>query len=179
MRLSKTIKSDAVDFEIAVAALRPPQRASATPDGQAGVKLSFNHLKGWRTKGAADTGTDAAGGLVCPSSVVDSPSTNSPRLHRVRSCVTATFLIDALLPIVPATKECHANALTLTGSFVSGAGIADQYNGLNFGVANPSLPNPGMATPAPAYTTNIDNGLALFAKDSAGKFQLHPIQVQC
>jgi hypothetical protein len=65
--------------------------------------------------------------------------------------------VNALLPIVPATKESKANALTLGGEFVMGGGLADLYTGLNGGVALPA--NIPGTTPAAAYTPNIDNGL--------------------
>ena len=55
----------------------------------------------------------------------------------------------------------------MTAEFSRGAGIADLYTGLNFGVSNPALPNPKMASPAPTYTPNIDPGLAMF--DAAGQ----------
>jgi hypothetical protein len=80
--------------------------------------------------------------------------------------------IDALIPVIPATKKTHAGALTLTGSFVYGAGLADQYSGFNGGVGNAALPNPSMANPAPTYTTVLDGGLALYSSDGT----LHPIQ---
>jgi len=80
--------------------------------------------------------------------------------------------IDALIPILPATKEHKENALTLTGGFVIGAGIADLYTGLTGGVTQPALANPTMADPAPAYTPNVDNGLVMFSADGT----LHPVQ---
>lgn len=70
--------------------------------------------------------------------------------------------IDALLPVVPATKDDHANALTLTGSFVTGSGISDLYTGLTGGIGFPSLPIPSGATAAPPYPANIDAGLVTY-----------------
>ena len=174
LRVSKTIKTPDVGVELALSAQRPPERASATPDGAVGAKLTFNKLHAWRTRGANDTGEDSAGigvsGIGRKFAANDFAATSTKQVVRYGYGVS----IDALLPIVPGTKASHANALTLTGSFVQGAGIEDQYDGLTFGVANPALPNPGMANPAPVYTANIDNGLALF--DSTGA--LHPIQIQ-
>ena len=46
--------------DLAIAALRPPQRASATPDAQAGLKISFDKLKAWHTTGQTGTGLDSA-----------------------------------------------------------------------------------------------------------------------
>src|SRR5262249_3388172 len=45
LRLSKTMRSSAVDVEFAIAAVRPVSRESEIPDGQAGLRVAFN---GWR-----------------------------------------------------------------------------------------------------------------------------------
>jgi hypothetical protein len=81
---------------------------------------------------------------------------------------------NALLPIVPATKESRANALTLEGEFITGGAIADLYTGLSGGVGQPALPNPMGTTPAPVYTPNFDNGLVIFKQDGT----LHPVRWQ-
>jgi hypothetical protein len=176
LRLSKTFKGDAVNVEVAVAAVRPPQRASATPEGQGGIKLTFNKLKGWRTKGPADSSADNAAigvsGLVRRFAVDEF----SPTPHNMIEKNGFGLSIDALLPIVGGTKEAHGNALTLTASFVTGQGIADQYNGLNFNVANPAYPNPLGLAPAPAYTPNIDNALAMYwLNPTSMQYELHTI----
>ena len=57
---------------------------------------------------------------------------------------------------------------------MSGAGIADLYTGLTFGVAESALPNPGKANPAPVYTPNIDPGLAMYTEGG----QLLAVKVQ-
>jgi hypothetical protein len=178
IRLDKVFKSDAVDVEIAVSAQRPPERASATPDGLAGLNVKFNKLKAWRTRGANDSGLDSGGigvSAIGRRFAADEFSA-TPSKQIVKNGYG--FSVDAMFPIVPASKESHANALTITGSFVQGAGIEDQYDGLTFGVANPNLPNPTMANPAPAYTNNIDPGMIMFVSDGMGGFALHPIQLQ-
>jgi hypothetical protein len=63
---------------------------------------------------------------------------------------------DVLIPILAATNDKRANALTLTGSYVRGAAIADLYTGLTGGVSFPPLPG------GAAYTPNVDNGLVIF-----------------
>jgi hypothetical protein len=178
IRLSKTIKSDGVNVDIAVAALRSPERASATPDLQGGLKLTVNKLKAWHTAGSTGTGLDGAAiGVsgVFRHFAVDEFSATP------HSQVTANgngIAIDALIPIIPATKEHHENALTLTGEFVTGTGIADLYTGLNGGVANPALPNPKMSAPPPAYTPDIDPGLAMFTLDAMNNATLHTVDFQ-
>jgi hypothetical protein len=163
IRISKTIKSDAgVTVDLAIAALRAPERASATPDAQAGLKIGFDKLKAWHTGGAAGSGLDSAAVGV---SVVGRRFAEDEFAAKPSNQVTTDgygIAVDALVPIIPATKESHANALTVTGEFAQGAGIADLYTGLNFGVSNPALPNPKMANPAPAYTPDTDPGLAMF-----------------
>jgi hypothetical protein len=76
--------------------------------------------------------------------------------------------VDALVPVIAATSTGHGNALTFTGSFARGEGIADLYTGLG-GPPFPALPNPGKVTPAPTYTAAIDPGLVGF--DAAGNLQ--------
>ncbi len=176
LRAGKIFKSDAVNVDVAVAALRPPDRASSTPDGQAGVKLSINHWKAWHTGGSAGSGLDAAaiGVSVDGRRFAADTFSSAPNKQVTRNGYGIS--LDALIPVVAATKESKANALTLTASFVTGAGIADQYTSLNGGVSNPALPNPTMATPAPTYTPNIDSGLAMFYANGDGTYSLHPIQ---
>lgn len=174
IRISKTIKSEGVNVEVAVAASRDPQRSSATPDGQGGVKLVFNKLKAWHTGGATGSALDGAAlgvsGVMRRFAVDEFKAAPSNQVTASGYGVS----IDALIPVVPATKENHGNALTFTGSFASGQGIADLYTGLNFGTSQAALPNPTAATPAPTYTSNIDNGLAIFTSDGV----LHPVKAQ-
>jgi len=49
LRLSEVIEGRALGVELAVAAVRPVQRDSATPDFQAGVRLAVNGWKGAST----------------------------------------------------------------------------------------------------------------------------------
>jgi hypothetical protein len=80
--------------------------------------------------------------------------------------------IDGYLPIIPATKDRKDNALSFNGEFASGYGMADFYTGLTGGAGFPGVPNPTNATPAPAYTANIDPGIVTY--NAAG--DLHYIQ---
>jgi hypothetical protein len=177
VRISRKIPAgDAATFEIAVAAARPVSRASATPDGQAGLKLSFNNWKAWHTGGSTGSVLDAA--MIGVSVVGRRLAVNEFAANSHSDVVKNGYgiSVDALLPIVPASKENHGNAFTIQGSYTNGAGIADLYQSLSGGVGNPALPNPGMANPAPTYTSNIDNGIVLFHNDGGGVFSLHPIQ---
>jgi hypothetical protein len=78
-RLSHMFKTDAVNMEIAVAAVRPPQRDSGLPDGQAGLRLILNDWKGMRTAGGTGTSVD-------PLSVGVSGVARRFRLPDVRRC---------------------------------------------------------------------------------------------
>jgi hypothetical protein len=181
IRASKTIKSEAVDVDLAIAALRPPQRDSTVPDGQAGVKFSFPGRKAWRTSGGTGTALDSAAVGVSVIgrrfSVNPFPVATLPQSSQV-SRNGYGISVDALVPIIAATNENHDNALTLTASFADGAGIADQYTGLSGGVGEPAVPNPMMlpAAMVPVYTPNVDNGLVLWAVNPDGTYSLHPIQ---
>jgi hypothetical protein len=177
-RISKTINTGDVAIDVAVAASRPPQRASSSPDGQAGLKLTYNGLKALHTAGSTGTAID---GLAIGASVVGRRIAANNFAATSNKQVVANgygLSVDALIPVIPATKDKKGNSLTVTGSFVTGAGIADLYQSLNGGVGNPSLPNPGMTTPAPTYTPNFDPAMVQWfadSKDPSG-YSLHPIQ---
>ncbi|HET7540930.1 MAG TPA: hypothetical protein VFK05_13700 [Polyangiaceae bacterium] len=171
-RLSKTIKTDPIDVDLAIAAARPVSRNSQVPDGQAGLKLTLNRWQGLHTAGS--TGTAVDGLAVGVSGVARHfilPGFYGTGHSRTNGWGLS---IDALLPIIPATLAKRANALTVTGSFVTGTGISDLYTGLTGGVGFPAPANPGMMTPPPTYAADIDNGLVTF--DENGK--IHTIDWQ-
>ncbi|HEX7505654.1 MAG TPA: hypothetical protein VF550_02705, partial [Polyangia bacterium] len=171
LRLSHTFKTDAVNVEVAVAAVRPAQRDSGLPDGQAGLRLIVNDWKGMRTAGGTGTSVD-------PASIGVSGLARRFRLPIFSSAMPADqtqtingygLSLDAFLPVIPATATSWDNALTLTGSFVRGQAIADQFTGLSGGV---SLAAPSGTTSN--FTSDIDNGLVIF--DING--QMHAIRWQ-
>jgi hypothetical protein len=172
IRLSKKIKAGDATVEIGIAAARAPQRASAVPDGQAGIKLSYDKLKAYHTAGGTGSALDSASLGV---SVIGRRFAVNEFAAMSTKDVTANgygISVDALIPVVPATKDQKENALTLNGSFVTGAGIADQYTGLSGGVRQPTLPVPVGGGAAPTYTPNVDNGLVEFSADGT----LHAVQ---
>ena len=171
-RVSKKITAGDVSVDLAIAAVRPPQKAAATPDGQAGIKLNYDKLKAWHTAGGSGSALDSAsvGVSVVGRRFAVNEFSASPVNQVTRNGYGIS--LDALIPLVPATKEHKENALTFTGDFVTGAGIADLYAGLTGGVQQPLLPAPAGGGAAPTYTPNIDNGLALFVPDGT----LHPVQ---
>jgi hypothetical protein len=173
LRLSKTVKTPAVTVDAALAAVRPPQRNSAYPDGQGGLKVALNGLKALHTMGSAGTAVD-------PAAIGFSGVVRDFRLPNLSGAPNTTipikgwgFSADALIPIVPVTNGVGQNALTFTGSFVYGQAIADLYTGLTGGVAFPAPPPNAMGM-AQTYPQDIDNGLAVYTADGV----LHAIRWQ-
>src|SRR5262249_42882960 len=122
IRLSHTFKTSAVDVELAVAALRPPQRNAGGPDGAAGLRISVPSWTGMQTINS--TGTQIApfsfgvSGVArefrVPEWAAKPVNTNSVTGYGVA--------LDLFAPIVPATKEAKGNSLSLTGEFAYGRG---------------------------------------------------------
>jgi len=172
LRLSKTIKSDAVNVELAGAAGRPVQRDSEVPDGTLGIRLAFNGWKGMHTMGSAGSQIDAASiGFSTIGRYFKVPNFAASPTKTV-SINGYGYSVDALIPIVPAKDAMHPdNALTFTGSFVYGQAIADLYTGLNGGASFPALPN-NAAGQAQTYPQDVDNGLIAYTSDGV----LHAIR---
>ncbi len=174
VRLSKTFGGDAMSFEMAIAAVRPAQRDSALPDGQAGIRLAINGFKGAATPGASrpisapfEVGVSAVGRRFSVTDFSQTPGND----HVTYGGGIAG---NIFLPIVPAhgpDKEDLSNALSLTVEGSMGSGVADFSPGLTGGVNFPSLPNPQPLFPVPVYTPNIDPGLVTYDSSDV----LHPI----
>jgi hypothetical protein len=171
LRLSHAFKSDAVDFEIAVAASRPPQRDSATPDGQAGLRLAINGWKGLRTANSTGTAVDpmqiAVSGVVRHFRVPAFPGAPVSEVTMNGGGVA----VDALIPIIPAKTMSDGNALTFTGEFVYGQSIADTYTALTGGSSFAAPPANAMGM-AQTYAQDVDNGNIAFTADGV----LHAIR---
>jgi hypothetical protein len=155
--------SGPVSLDIAVSAVRPAQRDSGVPDADGGLRLSVNSWKGITTPGSSGT-------VALPMSIGVSGTVRQFRVNAfapppAQSSNTTSgwgLSVDALLPVIPADDaNDRGNRLTLTGSFVTGTGIADLIT-TNGGAQFPTLPNPTQANPAPLYDADIDNGLVTF-----------------
>lgn len=158
IRLSHVFASNAVNVELAVAAVRPPQRDSSIPDGQAGLRIMLNDWKALHTAGSTGTAIDGASiGISGVYRRFEMPDFSGEATRKNGSGIS----VDALIPVIPATSEKKGNSLTLTGSFVRGTGIADLYTGLTGGATLPTTTTSGAA-----FAANIDNGLVAF--DGAG-----------
>ncbi|HEU4734046.1 MAG TPA: hypothetical protein VFT22_39410 [Kofleriaceae bacterium] len=171
LRLSRTIKSAAVTTDLAIAANRPPQQDSATPEGVAGIRLSFNKWTGVHTGYVGSTSVGPASVAITgdlrkfriPEFAV------SPHTGHVR--IGGGVAFDAYLPIVPATKEHKDNALAIDGELAIGEGTSDAYTSLGAaGTANATLPPATPGGAAIAYPANFDPGLA--AVDASGHIEL-------
>ena len=171
LRLSRTIKRDAVTVDLAVAANRPPQQDSATPEGVAGVRLQLTRWTGQHTAYMAYTS-------IQPATLAVSGDVRQVRIPELavvpHSGIARTgggVAIDAYLPIIPATNASKDHALSLNGELSITSGMSDAFTTLGgAGTANAAIPAAtpeGAATP---YAPNFDAGLA--AIDAAGRVEL-------
>ena len=164
IRLSKTFSSAPVDVELAVAAVRPVERDSEAPDGQAGIKLTVNGWKGATAQGFNQPivvplalGVSAVGRRFAVAEFITNPGDAK---------VTTGWgvAVNAFLPVVPVRNAANrGNALSLTGELSTGSGIADLYTGLTGGALFPLLPDPsGNLVPPPVYRPDIDSGIVTY-----------------
>jgi len=165
LRFSHTVKTDAVNVDVAVAAVRPPQRDADVPDFQGGVKLGVNAWKGAHTGGSGYAAVD-------PLSLGVSGSVRHFRINELATAPATTHTangwgvsLDAMIPIIPAAStKAKGNALTVTGSFADGHGIGDLLGEISGGASFPvAPPTPSGAAPTP----NIDGGIVQY--DAAGR----------
>jgi hypothetical protein len=166
LRIEKHLHLGQLEIVGAVAAVRPGQRDSGLPEGQAGLKISYG---GW--SGAATPGFGRPS--KSPLSLGVSGLYRAFELPVFRaepgSASVKTFgygaAVSLLLPIIPIkTIEDRGNALTLTGEYSIGTGIADMYTFMDGGSRFPLLPNPSTLMPV-TYQANVDPGLVTFDRN--------------
>lgn len=167
LRIEKKIHAGDVEVMAAVAAVRSGQRDSGVPDGQAGLKFAYN---GWAGAAMPGFGRPTLSGLsLGVSGLVRHFAVPAFRYDPGAESVTKNgwgLAINALIPVIPVKKiENRNNALTFTGEFSTGSGIADMYTGMDGGSRFPLLPNPGMIAPAVQYQANVDPGLVTFDRN--------------
>jgi hypothetical protein len=174
LRLSKTIATSWVNVEVAAAVLRPPQRDSGKPQGEAGVRLALNKWTGLVTNGATGTSIQPLSVAVTGNfrdvtvpELSDTPQTSVDLFMK-------SIAVDAFIPIIPARRDHKDNALSVHGEFVSGEGNADLFSSLSGGITFPALPPPANGVQGLTYPQNIDNGIVAF--DAQGN--IHAIQWQ-
>ncbi len=173
-RLSHTFGANGpVSVDLAAAAVRPGQRDSGIPDAQAGLRFGVPSFRGITTPGSSAT-------TAQPLSLGVSGVFRQFRVDAFTPPPTQTsngtsgwgVSLDAFVPIIPASDaDDRGNRLSLTGSFVTGRGIADLITA-HGGAEFPTLPNPAQANPPPEYEANVDPGLVSF--DTQGV--LHAIE---
>ena len=166
-RLSHTFKSEPANVELAVSAQRPPERDSETPDFQGALKVGVNGWKGVHTIGSGYAALD-------PLTVAVSGSVRHFRINDFAVAPTSErtingwgISVDGMIPIIPAASaKDKGNALTVTGSFVTGSGFSDLVGGVTGGAAFPGVPAMGM-TAAGAYPANVDPGIVQYTTTGA------------
>jgi hypothetical protein len=176
VRLSKAFKGEAVTLEVAVAAMRPPARGSEVPEGEGGLRLAINKWTGMQTMGA--TGTS-----IMPASIAVTGDYRHFEVPEADTLIPTSMVqtdsgavaVDVFLPVLPAREDKRDNALSITGEFVTGSGIADLYTGLTGGVMFPYIPNNTGLANTPTWPQNVDNGLVSYDINPGG-FALHAIQ---
>jgi hypothetical protein len=166
LQLSKTVKTDDITLEVAVAAQRPVQRDSAMPVGQGGLRFAVNKWTAPQTINWSSTSVQPASIAVTgdvryirvPSLwAVGSPQNPTGNLNNDQ--VGEAIAIDAFIPVIPGTKETRGNSLAIDGEFVTGAGYQDMYTGFTGGTSTVGfLP----AAVAADYNTRLDNGIAYY-----------------
>jgi hypothetical protein len=173
IRVSKTFKSTPVTFEIAVAIVRPPQRDSALPEGQGGLRLAINKWTGMQTTGATGTNIQPLSvALTADIRGFDLAEFAASPKQRVEKTGWGVA-VDAFVPVIPGREKKRGNSLSVNGEYAWGLGTADFYTGLNGGVSNASLPPDAKGAPQ-TFTPNVDPSLAVFSADGVA----HLIQWQ-
>ena len=156
LRLGKIIPlGGGSKFEIQVAALRPYQRDVIIPDLSAMLRIEIGGWQGYKSTGG--TGGGLSNIQLAVSGVTKQFRAAPAKPANDTDWTTATgsaIAVDVIFPILPATKENHAGAVTFVGEVSSGSGYNDSFTGLNAGIASPGAPTGAPTT----YATTIDTG---------------------
>lgn len=177
LRLQKDVGSaDGFQISFAAAAVRPGQRDSGVPDFQGGIKMGIGQWSGAAMSGfGRPAKTPLTIGLSGMYRRFEVPAFRAEPGSEALKTSGYGFAAQILAPIVPIKDiEDHGNALTLTGEFSTGTGIADMYTFMDGGSRFPLLPNPSNAAPAIVYQANVDPGLVTFDRN----FQVKTINWQ-
>lgn len=165
LRVQKVIDAGSLKLTAAVAAVRPGQRDNGGfPDAQGGLKMS---LDSWQGVSHSGFGPPSLEGISVGVSGLfrhfEVPVFKLEPASEDESVNGYGAVAQVLLPVIPVkTLDDKGNALTLTGEFSLGTGIAEMHGGLDGGSRLPVVTDPSMLNPAPAYPQNIDPGLLTF-----------------
>src|SRR5262249_37086676 len=117
LRLSHMFKTDDVNIEVAVGAMRPPQRDGDAPDAQYSLKVPLPHCTALHAVGAASTVADASGvgfsGNVRRFAVQQPVAMGMPASTNQITTTGWGISADALAALIPGTLASRGNALTL------------------------------------------------------------------
>jgi len=171
IRVSKALKMGKTTLELAIAANRPPQMDSGTPEGVAAARLLLGQRTGYHTNYVTNSS-------IMPASIGVSADLRKFRIaefkavpHSAHTRIGGGVAFDAFLPIVSATKERKDNALAVTGELVIGRGISDMYVALGAaGTSNAAIPAVNPGDMPGTYTPNFDPGFAAY--DATGHLEL-------
>ena len=150
VRIGKTFGVGSSKVEVQVAALRPYQRDAAVPDLSAMVRVEAGGWTGYKSSGGT------GGGLANLQFAVSAVA----KQFRAAPGVTASgsaIALDAIVPILPATKESHAGSVTLVAEASTGSGYNDAFTGLSAGIGGTtSTIDAGAAGMAGGALTAVD-----------------------
>ncbi|MES1206883.1 MAG: hypothetical protein ABUS79_13180 [Pseudomonadota bacterium] len=186
LRLYETFDSGALGLDVAVAAVRPPQRDAEIPSIEAGVMFRLNSWKGLHTPGSLGTAADPLAIGVSGTLrhfKIDYTSAVPVQYDQENGWAIS---VDAFVPIIPARNSYdRSNKLTLTASYTTGTAYQDLMGGMTMGLGavryppapgtTEVLPPPpeqgvaGVALPQTSFPpANIDPGLILFDYSGGG-----------
>jgi hypothetical protein len=175
IRLTGTLKSDAVNVELSGAVVRPAQADGGQwwPDLQAALRVMVNPWKGVHGSGSGQAALDPLSvgvSFVHRDFNVTAYENNrgdptiAAKMAEARNIMS--YSVDALVPVVPCKSLAdRSNGLTLTGSYVNGKGIGDLYTGGLAGGAPFPRPDGTQGPQTGFFGANIDPGIVMFDKD--------------
>ena len=167
--------TDTVSLTPVFSVERPPQRDANLPSFVAGVQLAHHGVQ------APYSGSSSGGVALKPLSLQISGvgrrlEANSGGLTNLTSqtYVTGWGVSSSLfLPVLPSRNGELGNTAHVVIEGVSGAGIADFFNGLSWGICNPVCGNSAASSGfggAAFGQTNLDAGLGAVSSQT-GKFE--------
>jgi hypothetical protein len=167
LRIEKKLHLGQLEVLAAVAAVRPGERDSGLPEGQAGLKVTYSGWSGAATSGfGLPTLTPLSIGVSALYRAFEVPVFRSEPGSASVKTYGYGLAASALLPIIPIKNiQDRGNSLVLAGEFTIGTGIADMYTFMDGGSRFPLLPNPSQSQPAIQYAANVDPGLVTFDRN--------------
>jgi hypothetical protein len=167
LRIEKKIHLGELEIHVAVAAVRPGQRDSGLPEGQGGLKLSYNGWSGASTPGFGRPSLSPLSiGVSGLYRAFETPVFRSEPGSASVKAFGYGAAVSALIPVIPTkTVKDRGNSLTLTGEYSIGTGIADMYTFMDGGSRFPLLPDPRNVPPAIQWPANVDPGLVTFDRN--------------